>query len=164
MRILLLFVLTMIILGCSQNYEEINGIKLGESIDSVQNIDEYEGSIGQSGATLYSLKDLDNINRDIGIEVLDGKIELVEFSKNIESYKYDYSNFKFFLAKAIERWGSPEVDDFKEEDGKITRFLLFRPKNNVIGEIEIFYSESKGSSYIHERYATKKFSSHYTAK
>ncbi|MBS7837188.1 hypothetical protein [Wohlfahrtiimonas chitiniclastica] len=155
MRILLLFVLTMIILGCSQNYEEINGIKLGESIDSVQNIDEYEGSIGQSGATLYSLKDLDNINRDIGIEVLDGKIELVEFSKHIESYKYDYSNFKFFLAKVIERWGKPEFDDFKEEDGKITRFVLFKPKKSIVGEIAILYIESKGDSYIYERYITK---------
>ncbi|MBS7829194.1 hypothetical protein J7554_08645 [Wohlfahrtiimonas chitiniclastica] len=164
MRILLMFVLTIIMLGCSQNYEEINGIKLGTSIDTVKDIENYEASIGDDGVAIYSLSESDDLSNGIAIEVLNKEIGLIEFSKNIESYKYDYSNFRFFLSKLIERWGSPEVDDFKEEDGKITRFLLFRPKNNVIGEIEIFYSESKGSSYIHERYATKKFSSHYTAK
>lgn len=159
-----MFVLTIIMLGCSQNYEEINGIKLGTSIDTVKDIENYEASIGDDGVAIYSLSEPDDLSNGIAIEVLNKEIGLIEFSKNIESYKYDYSNFRFFLSKLIERWGNPEVDDFKEEDGKITRFLLFKPKNNVIGEIEIFYSESKGRSYIHERYAAKKFLSHYTAK
>lgn len=159
-----MFVLTIIMLGCSQNYEEINGIKLGTSIDTVKDIENYEASIGDDGVAIYSLSEPDDLSNGIAIEALNKEIGLIEFSKNIESYKYDYSNFRFFLSKLIERWGNPEVDDFKEENGKITRFLLFKPKNNVIGEIEIFYSESKGRSYIHERYAAKKFLSHYTAK
>lgn len=164
MRILLRIVFILLLTGCSQNYEEINGIKLGASIDSVKNIENYEGSVGDSGTTVYLLVDEDggvNVENGVGIEVLDGEIGSVGFTKHIESYKYDYSNFRFFLSKLIERWGDPESDELKEDDDKITRFVLFKPKNSIIGEIEVFYSESKGRSYIEESYTTKKHLVHY---
>lgn len=164
MRILLVFACAIIMIGCSQNYEEINGIKLGAPVDTVKDIERYDGGIGDNGITVYSLSHEDggiNVENGIGIEVSDGKIGSVGFTKHTDSYKYDYSNFRFFISQLIERWGDPEADDFKEEDGEVTRFLLFRPKNNIIGEIEIFYRESKGRSYIEESYSTKKHMSYY---
>lgn len=165
MRILFVLALSIVMIGCGQDYEDINGIKLGAPIDSVKNIENYEGSVGDRGATVYLLTDEDgsiNVENGVGIEVFNGDIGSVGFTKHVDSYKYDYSNFRFFLSKLIERWGDPESDEFKEENDKITRFVLFKPKNSIVGEIEVFYSESKGRSYIEESYTTKKHLSNYT--
>lgn len=130
MRILPIIIIGFILAACGQDYMEIQGVKLGASIDRVKNLDRYEVNVYSDKIIYRNVRRSSDNNYIYTISAINGRVESISF--------YTKNDFEKTLSFLKKKYGEPdhseehhkEWDVFKVSDGDYLVVLL--PRSSFI--------------------------------
>lgn len=139
MRAFLILGISLILFGCGQESVEVYGIKIGGLESEIPNIESYKGGVDKKGRITYRERNFEtDFDKIIEIVIEDGRVSSV-VKNGFKKYQ-DYGEFRFKIAKMIERWGKPDsIGEDQFEDGSIVTRVIFKPRNNIIKMISVSY-------------------------